>query len=61
MRFCKKTFGINKYLRMYVTPIIDKDIRTVYDSFPEFEEHPYLTLFKKLVDCGCMHEAKQFF
>ncbi len=59
--FVKKTFGINKYLRMYVTPIIDKGIRTVYEPFPEFEEHPYLTLFKKLVDCGCMHEAKQFF
>lgn len=59
--FVKETFGVNKYLRMYVTPIVDKNIRTVYDVFPEFKEHPYLTLFKKLVECGCMHEAKQFF
>ena len=59
--FVHDTFGENEFLRMYVTPIIDKGVRTVYEKFDEFDEHPYLTLFKKLVKCGCMHEAKQFF
>ena len=46
--FIHNKFGENENLIMYCVPIVDENVRSVYDKFEEFEEHPYLPLFQTL-------------